>query len=86
MQLQGMPQSPLGFAIVGGSNQKIQRFAVLFEKPRRQIRSDIAGRAGEKDGHVAQELVESRGGTASLSGKWNSRRGALSTAWPSISG
>ncbi len=50
-----------GFAIVGGANQKIQRFAVPFEKPRRQIGSDIAGRAGEEDGHVAQALAESLG-------------------------
>lgn len=69
MQLQGMPQPALRFVVICGSNEKVQRFAVLFEKPRRQIRSNIAGRACEKDGHVAQALVESNGGAASLSGR-----------------
>ena len=87
MQLQRLPQSPLGFAMVGGAHQKIQRFAVPFEKPRRQVGADIAGRAGQEDGHVAQVLVASSGvALRRCSGKWNSRRCALSTAWPSISG
>ena len=88
MQLQGMPQSPLGFAHRRRAHQQIQRFAVLFEKPRREVRADIAGRAGQKDGHVARASYAGVQGLAlrRCPAKWNSRRGALSTAWPSISG
>src|SRR2546427_8049710 len=87
VQLQRAPQAALRLLDVFRANQHIERFAMLFEKPRRQIGSDVSGCAGEKYSHVAQAPLGSIcDGPSAASGRRNSRRGALSSACPSISG
>ena len=54
MQLQRLPQSPLGLSRVRSPHEQVQRFAVLPGKPRGEIGSDIAGRTGQEDGHIAR--------------------------------
>ena len=51
MELQRLPEPLAGFLLIFRAHQKIQRVAVTAQQSGRQIAAEIAGRAGEKNGH-----------------------------------
>src|SRR6202521_1075268 len=89
MKLERLPQTPLGFTAVGGAHQDVQRFAVALQQPSGEVGADVAGRAGQEDGHVAwlpDALEPEPALAAAESGKRNSGRCRDSIACPSIKG
>ena len=52
VQLQGSPQANVRLALIARPHQKIQRIAVIPQQVRRDVRADITGGTGQKNGHV----------------------------------
>ena len=51
VQLQRTPQALARFLLIARAHQQVQRFGMIREQVRRDVRADIAGGPGQENGH-----------------------------------
>ena len=95
VKLQGAPEAKLRLTPVLGAHKQVERIGVTLQQARHDVAADVAGGAGQEDGHVASGvkvwLPERPAGrsTALLpvdSSNWKARRRPDSGRRPSMSG
>ena len=87
VQLQTLPQSESRILLIAGTDQQIQRSAVLLQQIGGDVCADVSSGTGQENRHVAPFvpvlMISPFSGTAS---KWRLREGRASRGRPSIRG
>src|SRR5438093_6616732 len=74
VQLQGAPQTNFGIVVVFGADQQVERLRMMLKQFRRDVRSEIASGAGQKNGHTTSGSCFPAGESARVADGGSGRR------------